>query len=155
MAYKVLKADYGAKNVANYVCIHGTKFESFTAIISWLVLDRIRGVKCWWGAGPQTFDLVLYINPYCHTQEFSTTISTSKSEHPHEPPKKTTFRHNHLRSDSAEKKDTALAPERGVINFAEGGSARKFVSQISLISDEDTYGQRQSTDYDFALVTFL
>ena len=59
MAYKVLKIDYRAKNVANYVRNHGTKFESFAAIISWLVLDRIRGVKCWWGAGPQTFDLVL------------------------------------------------------------------------------------------------
>ena len=52
MAYKVLKIDYETKNVANYVCIHGTKFESFAAIISCLVLDRIRGVKCWW---PQTF----------------------------------------------------------------------------------------------------
>ena len=49
MAYKVLKIDYGAKNVANYVCNHGTKFESFAVIISWLALDRIRGVKCWWG----------------------------------------------------------------------------------------------------------
>ena len=60
MVYKVLKINYGAKNVANYVCNHGTKFESFAAIILWLVLDKIRGVKCWWGAGPQTFDLVLY-----------------------------------------------------------------------------------------------
>ena len=59
MAYKVLKIDCRAKNVAKYVCNHGTKFETFAAII-WLVLDRIRGVKC---SGPQTFDLVLYVTP--------------------------------------------------------------------------------------------
>ena len=52
MAYKVIKIDSRAKNIASYICNHGTK------LISWLVLDRIRGVKCWWGAGPQTFDLV-------------------------------------------------------------------------------------------------
>ena len=49
-----------SKNVANYVCNHGTKFESFAAFILWLVLDKIKGIKCWWCAGPQTFDLVLY-----------------------------------------------------------------------------------------------
>ena len=39
MVYKILKIDYGAENVANYVCNHSTKFESFLAIMSWLVLD--------------------------------------------------------------------------------------------------------------------
>ena len=51
MIYKVLKINHGAKNVANYVYNHGTKFESFAAIILWLVPDKIRGVKCWWGTG--------------------------------------------------------------------------------------------------------
>ena len=61
MVYKVLKMNYWAKNIANYVYNHCKKFESFVAIILWFVLDKIRGVKCWWGAGPQTFDLVLYV----------------------------------------------------------------------------------------------
>lgn len=31
--YKILKINYLAENIANYVCIHDTKFESFLAII--------------------------------------------------------------------------------------------------------------------------
>ena len=63
MVYKILKIEYRVENIANDVCNHGTEFESFPAIMSWLVVDWIRGVKFWWDTGLQTFDLVLYIGP--------------------------------------------------------------------------------------------
>lgn len=37
MAYKILKIDYQAENIANYIYNHSTIFESFSAIMSWLV----------------------------------------------------------------------------------------------------------------------
>ena len=39
IVYKILKIDHLTDNVANHVCNHCTKFESFPAIMSWLLFN--------------------------------------------------------------------------------------------------------------------